>query len=146
MRWEITNTMNGSHYWKLQESELEATLRYNNDAHSIRLNTSDKRLFFLERVGMLQPKMMLETEYSVMIGESYFNKNRSNGVMIVNEQKFNFTITREEIHFYDRQKQMLAELTIPKVNDLELYEFTALTFASVLTSMELRRAYELHIF
>lgn len=146
MRWEITKTLQGSHYWKLQESELEATLRYNNESHSIRLNTTDKRLFFLEKAGVLQPKMMLETEYSVMIGESYFNKNRSMGALVVNDLKFTFTITGEEVHFYDRQKQLLAELTIPGVNELELFEFTALTFASILTSLELMRSYELRLF
>ena len=130
MRWDLTNTLNESHHWTLNEDEAKAGLRYNKEAHSIRLTTNDRRLFFLEKTGVLQSKILHRTEYSVIIGESYFEKNRLSGIMIVNENKYSFTISGDRLKLFDRKKQLVSEINVDHIQQLELFEFAALLFGS----------------
>lgn len=133
MRWDLTNTLNDSNHWVLNEDKAKAGLRYNKEAHSIRLNTDDRRLFFLEKTGVLQSNMLLRTEYSVVVGESYFGKNRLSGIMVVNENKYSFEVKDDRLKLFNKQKkEVVSDIHIKYIQNLEQFEFAGLLFASAL--------------
>lgn len=139
MRWDLTSTLNDSNHWTLSEDERKAGLRYNKEARSLRLNTDDRRLFFLEKTGVVQSRILLRTEYSVIIGESYFGKNRLSGILNVNENKYSFNITGDRLKLLNRKKELVSEIHIPHIQKLELFEFTALLFACGLMASKSHR-------
>lgn len=127
MKWVLNSTCNQSHHWSLQEHDRKAELRYNSEAHSIRLNTGDRRLFFMERTGLLQQRILLRTEYSVVVGESHF-RNRQSGTLILDGEKFSFTTENGRVQLFNRSHQLVAETTIDAPELLDPYEFSALLF------------------
>jgi hypothetical protein len=134
MRWDLMKTLNDSHHWALHAAEVSAGLRYNSEAHSIRLATDDKRLFFLEKTGMIQSKIILRTEYSVIIGESFFGKNRLSGILVLNENKYSFKLEKDHLKLFNRHKEMIFESQIDGIDHCELFEFAAMLFGSGLVA------------
>jgi hypothetical protein len=135
MKWDLSASLNDSHHWTLNEDEIRIALKYNKEAHSIRLHSDDKRLFFLEKSGMLQRRMVLKTEYSVEVGEAHFEKNRHAGSLILNETKHVFKVIGENLQLFNHQKQLVFEIGIKDIEDLELFEFAALLFGTgIITS------------
>lgn len=133
MKWDVTKTANGSRHWKIVDEHPTAFLKYNNEAHSIRLNADDKRLFFLEKSGMLHTRILLKTEYSVLAGAIHFVKDKSSGDIEVHENKYFFHVTDNRLILLERQKKkILAGIDIQELQQLETYELSALIFASAL--------------
>jgi hypothetical protein len=130
MRWDLIKTLNDSHHWMLHDDDAPAGLRYNKESHSIRLTTDDKRLFFLEKTGVLQSKMLLRTEYSVITGESYFGNNRLSGILVINENKYSFTVEKDHLKLFRRHHEMVTDTNIEGLGQLDLFEFSALLFGS----------------
>ena len=137
MKWELTKTLNGSDYWTLIGNDEKAILRFNEQANSIRLIRDNQRLYFMERKGVLQSKVMLRTEYSVVIGESFFGRNRLSGIVNLQQLKYSFRLNGDQLTLKNRNKETVAELTIPGVKYLELFEFSALLFGTALMSVRL---------
>jgi hypothetical protein len=129
MRWVLSNTLNQSHYWILNGSDPKVELRYNSEAHSIRLNIPDKRLFFLERGGFLQNRILLKTEYNVVAGEHYCSRNWRTGILIQDKQKLSFSVDSDRLLLWTRQKELFVESTIEGLKGLDLFEFSGLLFA-----------------
>jgi len=134
MRWDLVKTLNFSHHWILNDDEASAGLRYNKESHSIRLTTNDKRLFFLEKTAGLQNKILLRTEYSVITGESHFGNSRHSGVLIVNENKYSFSVEKDHLKLFDRHHEMVIDTNVDGLGQLDLYEFSALLFGSGLVA------------
>ena len=130
MKWNLTYSVNDFHQWALNEDEIKVGLRYNGEAHSLRVHSDDKRLFFLERTGVLQSRIILKTEYSVEIGEAYFEKNRHAGIMVLNEKKYSFKVVGNYLKLFNRQKELVFEIDIADIDNLELFEFSALLFGT----------------
>jgi hypothetical protein len=134
MKWEMTKTLNGSDYWHLDGYPGNAMLRFNADAHSIRLLTGEQRLYFMEKTGMLQSRILLKSEYNVQIGECYFGKNKQSGIVSVRDHKYTFKITGDVLILLQRNREIACELTIPGIKHIELFEFSALLFGSSLVA------------
>ena len=94
----------------------------------MRLTAADKRLFFLERTGMFQTRILLKTEYSVVVGEAYFIKSWSQGILVLDGTKFKFSVKNKQLSIFDRQKQLVAESKIEDFDKADVYEFSALLF------------------
>ena len=137
MKWELTKTLNGSDYWTLIGNDEKAILRFNEQANSIRLIRDNQRLYFMERKGVLQSKVMLRTEYSVVIGESFFGRNHLSGIVNLQQLKYSFRLNGDQLTLKNRNKEAVSELTIPGVKYLELFEFSALLFGTALMSVRL---------
>lgn len=131
MKWVLHNTMNLSHFWSLQENDSRAELRYNKESHSLRLNASDRRLYFMDRTGLFQSKVIFKTEYSVLVGECFFIRNREAGILVLDGEKFNFNIHGDHLQVLNRDKKMILDSCIDEMEQLDLYEFSALLFATV---------------
>lgn len=123
------------HEWISDKNEVVAELKYNKQAHSFRLNTNEKRLFFLEKAGFLQSKLLLKTEYSVAVGEIYFVKNGAAGIIRLNNEKYAFYINAGRISFY-RRKNRVAEVRIGNFSNPDLFEFSALLFSLIKVQQE----------
>src|SRR5688572_24581138 len=125
MRWDVTKTANGSRHWKTMDEEPGAILKYNYEGHSVRLSSDDKRLFFLEKTGMLHTKILLKTEYSVLAGAIHFEKNRSSGEFEVHADKYFFHVTDNRLILLEKQKKkILAGIDIQELQQLEEFELS----------------------
>ena len=144
MRWDLTKTANGLRHWKIIDEEPTAILKYNNEAHSIRLNSDDKRLFFLEKTGILHTRILLKTEYSVLAGVIHFEKNKSSGDFEVHEDKYVFHVTDNRLILLEKQKKkILAGIDIKDLQELESFELSALIFASALVARKRKNQMDL---
>jgi len=137
MKWELTKTLNGSDYWTLIGKDEKVILRFNDQSNSIRLISDNQRLYFMERKGVLQSKVMLRTEYSVVIGENFFGRNRLSGIINLHQQKYSFRLTGDLLTLKNKNREAIAELMIPGVKYLELFEFSALLFGTALVCVRL---------
>jgi hypothetical protein len=132
MNWNLANMLDGFHQWTLNGYEGNVDFRYNREAQSMRLNADDKRLFFLEKKGMLQSKILLKTEYSVIVGESYFGRSRRTGLLTFDGKKYSFGFGPEGLSISDSHKENIFNFDITGSTHADLYEFAAILFASVI--------------
>ena len=127
MRWTLTRTLQHSHYWLLEGTEMPAELRYNSEAHSIRLNSRDRRLYFLEKTGFLQNRFFLRTEYSVIVGESYHGKG--NASIVLNDEKLFYRAGGNDLVLFKRGGEPVASCSIDGLQQMDPYELQALLSA-----------------
>lgn len=106
-----------------------ATIKYNAQSNSVRLHSNDRRLFFLEEVGLLQSKIILETEYGVEIGENYLIKHQNKGILHLSEDKFSYKIDDTGINLFDKRKNPVAHFALDKATALDSYETSGLLFS-----------------
>lgn len=103
-----------------------ASVKYNGENHSIRIFSAERRLFFLSNVGLLQNKILLNTEYGVTIGENYPIKNHRKGVLHIGENKFLYSLDKNMLELYDRRRQPVINFRINET--LDGYETAAILF------------------
>lgn len=136
MRWVLQTTIQQSRFWALQSNNSIAQLRYNREAHSLRLDAGDKRLFFIERSGgFLQNRFVLKTEYSVPVGEAQVNKHSNSGWVVYNNEKFNYAITGDQLELTTKKGKLLQRISIEKETAADTYELMALMFALLKVSL-----------
>jgi len=131
MKWFLTHSTNQLHYWKMEEDEFPAELKYNDQAKSFRLTSDDKRLFFIERVGFLQSKYLLKTEYSIVIGEVYPVKNWHSGLITIENKKFNYFLQHDTLTLSTKKESFSLSVEISDANKVNPSEFFALLFSSL---------------
>lgn len=131
MKWAITHSTDQLRYWKIQQDEFTAELKYNNQAKSFRLTADDKRLFFIEKTGFLQSKFLLKTEYSVITGEVYPDKNWHTGIIIFDHKKFNYALKENLLALSSRKANFLLGFEVDNVESLHQMELFALTFSTL---------------
>ena len=144
MKWDVTKTANGSRHWQIMDEFPAAFLKYNHASHSIRLSSDDKRLFFLEKTGMLHSRILLKTEYSVLAGAIHFAKDKTAGDIEVHEDKYLFHVTDNRLILLEKQKKkILAGIDINELQQLENFELSALIFASALVARKRKNQMDL---
>lgn len=87
-----------------------ATIKYTAQSQSVRLQSNERRVFFLEEVGLLQSKILLKTEYGVQIGENYYTKQQHKGVLYLSKEKFSYSIEADAINIRHKRQQMIFQL------------------------------------
>lgn len=92
MKWVLKQSNDELQTWKLIGHEPATELKYNRQAHSFRLHSAEKRLFFIEKTGFVQTKLLLKTEYSIIIGEIHFFKDYHSGVAIIEDRKYHYSL------------------------------------------------------
>lgn len=128
MKWVLDHTLNQSHYWTLDQMKESFHLRYNKESHSIRLNEPDKRLFFIERTGLFQHRMVVTTEYNMVVGEIQFQRHRSSGTISINDSRYIFQADSEKVSIMDQDKNHLLTASVEQMKELDLFEYAALLF------------------
>ena len=86
-------------YTAVQKFQLEdnnvvkAVLKFNQNQQSARINTGkEQKLFFLERSGIWNNKIIFKSGYGIERGKLSFDKNFHAGTVELEHKKFQFTI------------------------------------------------------
>ena len=130
MRWVLQSDGPFRH-WKSANSEIVSEIKYNREAHTFRIDSGDKRLFFLERTGFLHHTFLLRTEYSIVTGEIHFSKHGHNGVCFYDGRKFSFELNNDQLILLQKKKTEKLVVTLDDVSETDLFERCALIFGTV---------------
>jgi hypothetical protein len=131
MRWALTASDNQLRYWKLDECDLGAELKYNEQANSFRLTAADKRLYFIERVGFLQHRYLLKTEYSIEAGEVIPGRNWHSGVVSTEDQRFQYVFEDSSLLLFSKTETFTVAIKIDDMKSIGQAELCALVFSTV---------------
>jgi hypothetical protein len=131
MRWALTEATNQFHSWRLELNDFTAELKYNKKANSFRINAGDKRLFFIEKTGLLQNKFLIRTEYSVITGEIYPVRNWQSGIVILENKKRNYFVQDNLLIVSSKKDDFSIAIEINDVDKTEQEELFALLFGTV---------------
>lgn len=131
MRWALTQSTNQLHYWKMQQDEFTAEIKYNQQAQSFRLTADDKRLFFIEKAGFLQNKFLLRTEYSVVAAEVYPVKNWHSGIVSTDNKKFNYLLKDNLLVLSSKKENLSLAIELDDTDKLGQSELCALLFSTL---------------
>jgi hypothetical protein len=145
MRWALTHSTNQFQYWKLEQDELSAELKYNNQAQSFRLTAGDKRLFFIEKTGFLQNKFLIRTEYSVVAGTILPTKNRHSGIIIFENKKYNYFLKENLLALSSKKENPSMAIEIADAATMGKSEFYALLFGTLRASVRVNKAKPEHV-
>ncbi|HEX6182232.1 MAG TPA: hypothetical protein VFZ47_13360 [Chitinophagaceae bacterium] len=121
-------------------TEESVNVKYNRQNNSIRIFSAEQRLFFLDDVGLLQNKILLNTEYGVTIGEVYPTKNHHKGVAHIGDKKYSYTIENNMLEVFDKKRQPLLNFNLADSDALDNYEAAGILFAVVWLHSELSAA------
>jgi len=94
----------------------------------MRIYSAERRLFFLNSVGLLQNKILLNTEYGVTIGEVYPIKNHRKGVLHIGEHKFNYIIEQNMLHLQDKRRKPLISFSFTDTETTSSHEAATIVF------------------
>lgn len=130
MRWALTQTTKQFHCWKLEGLDFSAEVKYNKEVHSFRIMADDKRLFFIERTGLLQQKFLLKTEYSVVLGETH-SRSWESGAAIYKGRKFHYTLKENLFIVVSRKQEVSFAIEIDNTLKHDPFEFCVLLFGTL---------------
>ena len=105
-------TRNQSSFVLQTDHKEIANVKYNRENNSIRIFSSERRLFFLNNAGLLQNKILLTTEYGVTIGEIYPVKNNQKGVLHLGDHKFHYSIEKNLLGISDKRRQPVLNFNL----------------------------------
>lgn len=131
MKWALTQVTNELHYWKMDQGNWSAELKYNGRAQSFRLTAGDKRLFFVERTGFLQSKFLVRTEYSQIAGEVHPGKSRYSGVVTIENKKFHYLLVEHSLQLTNKEHQISLAIDGEDAEKLTTAELSALLFSTL---------------
>jgi len=106
-----------------------AGFKYNRQSLSVRINSGQKRVFFIKSAGLLQNRILLATEYGVEIAENHV-KNRNKGFIQLGHEKFHYTFNEETITLLNKAKQPLLELALQQTKSIDNYAMSAILFST----------------
>ncbi len=128
MKWVLSHATDELHHWLLQLQEGSRSLTLNLKRLSLRLHGFSKRLFFLQVQGFLNKKVLLRSEYGVVLGETAFAEKPSAAPLLFNGQRFFYTLENEKLVLLDSEKNTVGQSDISAEATTGKYEFYALLF------------------
>jgi hypothetical protein len=131
MKWVLSQQSLDHHRWLLQDAKDEAQFTYNHEHHSIRLKGKNSRLFFLEVIGLFQKKIQLRSEYGVVVGQSTWPPENSDGSIQLNEEKYYFKWQQKTLSLFTKGKQLFQSIHSEHEPGLDKLEKFALVFSSL---------------
>ena len=130
MKWVLEHLNDQLQTWQLSGHELTIELKYNCETHVFRLHAGERRLFFLEKTGFVQTKLLLKTEYSIVIGEIHFFKNWNSGVAIIDDHKYHYSFKQNSLHLQSFGDDEQYDLEIDNRSRLDQFNLAALIFST----------------
>ena len=128
MKWILSLASDDIHHWQLEHEQGVECLRFNRQWHSLRLTGTSKRLLFLRVQGLLQKKVLLQTEYGISLGETALADKLSAGQLTLNDQRFFYEVTTDQLFLFNTEKQLLASCGLPADLAFEKLELYGLLF------------------
>lgn len=128
MKWILSHASDEIHHWQLESEKGAQSLSFNHQWLSLRLSGTSKRLLFLRVQGLLQKRVLLQTEYGIALGETALADKLSAGPITLNEQKLFYEVKNDQISLFDSEKQLLASCSLPADVSPEKLELYSLLF------------------
>ena len=131
MRWTLLQSANPFHCWKLEQDGFIAELKYNKESHSFRVEATDKRLFFIEKTGLLQNKFLIRNEYNVIAAEISSAKDLHSGAVILDNKKYNYFLKDNLLVLSSKKEKAPFSTEIKDRNALDRQQLCALLFCTL---------------
>lgn len=128
MKWVLSHTKDGLQHWLLQQGENSRSLVLNLQRLSLRLLGLTKRLFFLQVKGFIHKKILLRSEYGVLIGEAPFTDKTSPGQLTINGQKLFYRVEDENLLLLNSQHSVVGSSRLTPNAVHNRFEFYSLLF------------------
>ena len=113
MKWLLDQQTGNLAYNLHHQDRTIAEAVYNPHVHSLRLYYSSKRVFFLERKGWFQTRVVFHNEYGLVVGETNYNRTEKEGVLQVGEKRFSYSLRPDgEATLFDEKGQQVAQCGI----------------------------------
>jgi hypothetical protein len=128
MKWVLSHATDEIHHWQLQHTEGSRSMIVNLQRSSIRLNGFSKRLFFLQAQGFLQKKILLRSEYGVVLGETIFSEKPMQAPLFFNGQKYFYQADDHQLLLFDSEKNLVNRTEFAALPSLDRLEFYSLLF------------------
>ena len=128
MKWILSHASDDIHHWQLQQEDSSKSLIAYLQRFSLRLSGLSKRLFFLDVQGFLHKKIVLRTEYGVALGETAFIDKPSSGLVTINDQKFSYSVSGDQLQLFDSEKQAISTCEVSPEATANKLEFFGLLF------------------
>lgn len=125
-----TITRNKSTFILQTGGEEVANVKYNRENNSIRIFSSERRLFFLNSVGLLQNRILLNTEYGVTIGEIY-PKNSRKGAVHFGDDKFFYNIADNLLEIHDKKRRPVLNFNLAVGEKPDSYQTAGILFTAI---------------
>ena len=131
MKWILQNTQHLTHHWLLANDVIKADLSYNREIHSVRLNCTEKRLYFLKPIkGLKTSGFFITNEYNFKEAECKLNKDHFSGSLALDNTMLRFEVNEDDkLILFSPQKRLVSYNSIDDLRNLEAGEFSALIFA-----------------
>ena len=131
MKWVLSHQSAEHHRWVLQTGNDAVTFTYNFSYRSIRIKSKTSRLFFLEEEdGFFQKKVLLRSEYGVIMGETQATHTSKGGVLLFNNEKFFYRWSEGKLLLLNRNKIVVFETGIELRPDAGKLEQMAFVFCN----------------
>ena len=129
MKWVLSQQSLEHHRWLLQDASQQAQFTYNSIYQSIRLKSKISRLFFLEVAGVFHKKILLRSEYGVVVGETQWTSQKE-FLLMIDAHKLYVRLEEQTMSFLDRNKSTQTSLRIEPILHLDRKELFAIVFSS----------------
>jgi hypothetical protein len=117
MKWVLSHQSTDNHKWLLQDAPETAQFTYNLQNHSIRIKGKSSRLFFLEPSGFFQKKIVLRSEYGVVLAESPAAATKE-GTLLMNDLKYFFQWENSQLSLFDKNKNLVSSVAIEAADEM----------------------------
>lgn len=131
MKWVLTHQSAGYHRWLLSEAEQPAQLTFNLQNNSLRIKAQKARLFFLELTEkFFGKKVLLRSEYGVVLGEAAWSGGRKRGTFWLNGGRYFYSWSHQRLSLFDKNKKPLFDATVECRKDTSRLEVFAFLFST----------------
>lgn len=131
MKWVLLHQSGEHHRWMLQTDDGPVHFTYNFQFRSIRIKSKTARLFFLEEAdGLFQKKVLLRSEYGVVMGEAQATHTAKGGTLLFNNEKFFYRWNEDRLLLLNRYKKAVFETQIGLRDDVDRLEQMAFVFCN----------------
>lgn len=128
MKWVLSHQSREYRRWILRNAEDEAEFTYHVYNHSVRIKAKTLRLFFLQQIGFLQKKILLRSEYGVVVAEAQAANRGRIGTLLFDNRKLAYRFDGKELLIFDKERKVIAEQRIECRDDTGKLEEMAFVF------------------
>lgn len=128
MKWVLSHQSYDHHRWLLRDAEEPAQFTYHLSHHSVRIKAKTARLFFLEETGFLHKKVLLRSEYGVVVGEAQAITAGRMAQLVLDGKKYFYCWKDGQLSLYNKNKTLLLNAAIECRHDTEKMELAAFVF------------------
>lgn len=131
MKWVLSHQAGGHHRWVLHTDDGPVQFTYNFQYRSVRTKAKTARLFFLEEAdGFFQKKVLLRSEYGVVLGEAQATHTTKDGILLFNNEKFFYRWNDGKLLLLNRHKTVVFQTQIELRQDAVRLERMAFVFCN----------------